>query len=463
MAGSDPQCYLAVREETSMASPSTPLDTSFDPQAAFCEGDLILELLFESARAIGKERIVIPALLLALPAVPGVLALTFLFPPALAALTLLLTAAAGAATVAAATSILYPLLKAAGPGAVGDLLGLVLDKNPELTAALISAITSNAQKPGSSTDIAHQVMARRNRGECVARGLALEIAFDTTSGSHLPFIDAAIAMLKDEAAMGRFLGGWFSLRFVSRSRAILSPQRSAMTCMIEFVGLRTLSSTQPLLRNLEALGRSFGGIQHWGMFDDLRASDVAGAYPRLNTWRQIRWDLTNGGTVRAFDNDFTHRCGLEDPPLARTAVGPTVRSADKLDIFVTNAAGAVQTAAWEPAFADGWHGWWPIGNVRAPAGVPVHAVSRSADKLDIFVTDIAGVVQTAAWEPAFADGWHGWWEIAGGRAAPGAAVTAVSRSADKLDVFVVGTDGRVYTAAWEPAFADGWHGWWPIA
>ncbi len=143
-------------------------------------------------------------------------------------------------------------------------------------------------------------------------------------------------------------------------------------------------------------------------------------------------------------------------------VGPTVRRQDNLDIVIADAGGAVRTAAWEPSFADGWHGWWPIGNVRVPAGAPVHAVSRGPDKLDIFVTDEAGVVRTAAWEPAFADGWHGWWELAGGRAAPGAAVTAVSRGPDKLDVFVVGTDGRVWTAAWQPAFADGWHGWWPI-
>jgi hypothetical protein len=27
----------------------------------------------------------------------------------------------------------------------------------------------------------------------------------------------------------------------------------------------------------EALGRKHGGTQHWGMFDDLRASDVAAA------------------------------------------------------------------------------------------------------------------------------------------------------------------------------------------
>ena len=113
------------------------------------------------------------------------------------------------------------------------------------------------------------------------------------------------------------------------------------------------------------------------------------------------------------------------------------------------------TAAWEPGFTDGWHGWWPIGDVRAPQGAPVHAVSRSADKLDIFVTDIershpdgglgAGVHATAG----MAGG------IEGGRAAPGAPVTAVSRSADKLDVFVVGTDGRVWTAAWEPSFPIG--------
>jgi hypothetical protein len=28
-----------------------------------------------------------------------------------------------------------------------------------------------------------------------------------------------------------------------------------------------------------------------------------------------------------------------------------------------------------------------------------------------------------------------------------------------LDVFVVGADGGVWTAAWEHGFSDGWHGW----
>ncbi len=42
--------------------------------------------------------------------------------------------------------------------------------------------------------------------------------------------------------------------------------------------------------------------------------------------------------------------------------------------------------------------------------------------------------------------------INGGVAAARAYVTAVSCSQDKLDVFVVGTDNRVYTVAWEPGF-----------
>jgi hypothetical protein len=138
------------------------------------------------------------------------------------------------------------------------------------------------------------------------------------------------------------------------------------------------------------------------------------------------------------------------------------RSADKLDLFVTGTDGRAYTAAWDAAVAGGWRGWWPIGTRQFPAGAPIHVVSRSPDKMDIFATDTSGRIVTAAWEPAFTDGFHGWWELRGGLAAPGAPVTCVSRSRDKLDVFVTGTDDRVWTAAWDAAVAGGWRGWWPI-
>ena len=107
-----------------------------------------------------------------------------------------------------------------------------------------------------------------------------------------------------------------------------------------------------------------------------------------------------------------------------------------------------------------WGGWWAVaGGVAAP-GTSVFGVSRSADKLDIFCVGTDHGTDTAAWQPGFT-GWHGWWRVQGGVAAANSSVTAVSRSADKLDIFAVGTDYHVYTAAWE-AGDTSWRGWWPV-
>ena len=145
-----------------------------------------------------------------------------------------------------------------------------------------------------------------------------------------------------------------------------------------------------------------------------------------------------------------------------TPVTGVSRGKDQLDIFCIGADGHVYTAAWEPSFTDGWHGWWKIGDLKAIPGTPVTGVSRSKDKLDIFCVSTDGHVYTAAWEPSFTDGWHGWWKVGDLKAIPGTPVTGVSRSKDKLDIFCVSTDGHVYTAAWEPSFTDGWHGWWKV-
>jgi hypothetical protein len=145
---------------------------------------------------------------------------------------------------------------------------------------------------------------------------------------------------------------------------------------------------------------------------------------------------------------------------AYSPVGAVSRSADKLDIFAVASDGNVWTAAWEPDFSD-WHGWYMIGGATFPPGAPVTAVSRSPDKLDIFATDFNGKILTSAWQPGFTQ-WTPWRQVAGGTTAPGAYVGAVSRSAGKLDIFAVGNDQTAYTAAWEPDFGADWHGWWPI-
>ena len=139
------------------------------------------------------------------------------------------------------------------------------------------------------------------------------------------------------------------MRFQGRSRAYLSPQQGfERTCSIEFAAAwQTFISAGPLLwtdtpvllARIEAAGRKFGGIQHWGMNDALNAGDVARAYPRLDTWRRVRWELTRGGTITTFDSDFTRRCGLSAPPLF-------VRNSNY------NAGGRTDAAVWRPGTGD---------------------------------------------------------------------------------------------------------------
>lgn len=152
------------------------------------------------------------------------------------------------------------------------------------------------------------------------------------------------------------------------------------------------------------------------------------------------------------------RGGMAAPGAPVTAIS---RRKDQLDIFVTGTDGGVYTAGWHPTNQDGWHGWTRIGDVVMRPGGYVTPVSRNKDLLDIFATDSQGRVMSAGWSPANANaGWHGWWHILGGVAGNGSVVQAISRSTDQLDIFVIGTDKRIYTASWHPTHPNGaWHGW----
>ncbi len=308
LAKPDPTCILEKRQHVPMTTPSSG-PAGFDPLAAFCEGDGLLELVFQSATAAGIAGPVLASLAPAVIAVQAALAPAVL--PVVAPLIApLLTVLATAGSLAAALPIVLAIVRLAGPGALGDVVGHVLDGHPQLIAPVISALTTAMQPTTPTTDLAHKAMAPKNKGECAARGLALEVAIDTSGDMHLTFADAVIALLKSEALKGNYLGGWFSLRFVGTSRAILSPEHSSMTCTAEFTGLRTLSSTAPLLLGLERLARAHSAIQHWAMCQELLNTDVTRAYPRLSTWLKVHNQLTNNGTVHTFDNAFTKRVGL---------------------------------------------------------------------------------------------------------------------------------------------------------
>jgi hypothetical protein len=293
-------CFLYKR----MTAPATkPADYQIfnDPLGLFCTtavADALVGIPGGAALFLSAAAILIPLLPPPLDLIYG---------------TMLVTGTATALAVAP----LVGLLRTIKPGALGDVVASALNGNPMMTAQVVTSVTRSNIKLGTHQGFAHTIMSGPKPGECAMRGLACELAFDTTDGSHLAFVDEALPLLDIALTQeGLAVAGWFSLRFVGRSRAYLAPQnRCDRTCMIEIMGLRGFTSTPVILDRLEALGRKHGAIQHWGMFRNLTRADVERAYPGLNDWRRIRWQITNNGALRTFDNDFSVRVGLSNPPV----------------------------------------------------------------------------------------------------------------------------------------------------
>ena len=131
-------------------------------------------------------------------------------------------------------------------------------------------------------------------------------------------------------------------------------------------------------------------------------------------------------------------------------ISAIARTPNNLDLFVVGNDGRVYTSWWY-AGSD-WSGindnWRSIGGFF-PAGAPLSATSRSANNLDVFVTGNDGRVYTSWWYAG--SDWSGInnnWRSLGGFFPAGAPVAAVARTPNNLDLFITGNDGRVYTSWW---------------
>ncbi|MDM5254310.1 hypothetical protein O8D14_01510, partial [Bacillus toyonensis] len=147
-------------------------------------------------------------------------------------------------------------------------------------------------------------------------------------------------------------------------------------------------------------------------------------------------------------NDNWRSLGGFFPPGA--PVSAVARTPDHLDLFVVGNDGRVYTSWWHNG--SDWSGindnWRPIGGFF-PKGAPVSAVARTPDHLDLFVVGNDGRVYTSWWHNG--SDWSGIndnWRPIGGFFPPGAPVSVTTRNPNNLDLFVVGNDGRVYTSWW---------------
>jgi hypothetical protein len=146
---------------------------------------------------------------------------------------------------------------------------------------------------------------------------------------------------------------------------------------------------------------------------------------------------------------------------AGNVVTAVSRNPNQIDLFAIGGNGHVYTSWWTNGSDwTGLKGWRDIG-FQFPAGNTVTAVSRNPNQIDLFAIAGNGHVYTSWWTNGGDwSGLKGWRDI-GGVFPAGAAVSAVSRNPNQIDLFVVHGDGVVYTTWWT-AGAD-WVPWHPVA
>jgi metallophosphoesterase (TIGR03767 family) len=149
------------------------------------------------------------------------------------------------------------------------------------------------------------------------------------------------------------------------------------------------------------------------------------------------------------------------PPALRartnTPITAVARSTDRIDVFAAGYDGSIMTNWWS-AGTGNWAGWAQISGGVANTGSPITSVHRAGGtRVEVFTVGLDGHVYTAASEVG--QPWTGWSAVPGGLLCrPGSTITAISRSPDKIDLFTTASDGRIMSTWWNAA--AGWPGSW---
>jgi len=142
--------------------------------------------------------------------------------------------------------------------------------------------------------------------------------------------------------------------------------------------------------------------------------------------------------------------GLKTPTMRgqNSSNAAVSRTASNLDAYFAHPDGNIWIAYWY----DGLNGWpgGPLPSAgTAPAGAPIAVVSRAAANVDLYYVNTNGGISSNAWNPG---GWGAFTLPGTGangvQATPGAQIAAVGGSPGALDVFYAGTDRNLYWSHW---------------
>ena len=145
---------------------------------------------------------------------------------------------------------------------------------------------------------------------------------------------------------------------------------------------------------------------------------------------------------------------------AQTPLSVVARYPSHLDVFAVGSDGRTISDWWDQS--SGWAGWFHVsGGVASPGGQgsPVTAIARYPGHLDLFVVGTDNRVYSCWWDQS--SGWAGWFPLAGLTARPGSTVNVVARNPNHLDLFTTASDGRIMSTWWDAN--GGWAGWFHVS
>ncbi|HTS29022.1 MAG TPA: hypothetical protein VMH81_24290 [Bryobacteraceae bacterium] len=143
----------------------------------------------------------------------------------------------------------------------------------------------------------------------------------------------------------------------------------------------------------------------------------------------------------------------------RTPISVVARYPEHLDVFDVASDGRTMSVWWDAG--TGWRAWFPLkGGLASGGGTgsPITAVARYSGHLDLFTVGTDGRVYSAFWDVA--GGWSDWFAIGTLICRPGSTVNAVARYNDHLDLFTTAADGRVMSTWWDAR--TGWANWFQV-
>lgn len=201
---------------------------------------------------------------------------------------------------------------------------------PEIEAAIATSVRPLSED-GTTRESFKSYTGQRSCPEeplessnCERQIDGMELAFDMTPGSTnvFDFIDDVFAASDALYAADAPAVFGMALRFTGKTEALLGMQQWERTCLIEIFSLRGVASTPGWIAKLYELGARHGAIPHWGLLNELTATQVHDRYPKLSEWRQALRKIIDdgGGRAETFRSTYSLARGLEP----ETFMPPTV-------------------------------------------------------------------------------------------------------------------------------------------